>query len=114
MMMTAATWATTVAHGAAAAHSVSNPPELRGDAAHLQFHEKSRYRAAAFHARRVYPGALGELIDRELRGYADFGYQLADDGLPARLAAQILAMPARPRPSDHGPGPSRGCSHDRR
>jgi len=40
--------------------------KIRGDAAELPLHERSRYRAAAGHARRVYPGPIGELAYREL------------------------------------------------
>ena len=64
---------------------------LRGDATTLPLHERSRMRAAALHARRLYPGPLGELVYRELTAYADFGYQFAADALIPRLAAEILA-----------------------
>jgi hypothetical protein len=40
-------------------------PKIRGDAPELPLHERSRCRAAAGHARRVYPGPLGELVLRE-------------------------------------------------
>jgi hypothetical protein len=73
-------------------------PKIRGDAAELQLHERSRYRAAAGHARRVYPGPLGELAYRELNAYAEFGYRFSDDGLISRLAAAVLATQ-----SDHHP-----------
>ncbi len=59
-------------------------------------------RAAALHARRLYPGGLGELAFRELTAYADFGYRFAADALIPRLAGEILAMAlpdeATPRP----------------
>jgi hypothetical protein len=55
----------------------------------LEHQEKVRYRWAAVHGRRMYPGALGELIYRELTAYADFGYRFKDDGLIPRLAAAI-------------------------
>jgi len=89
-------WATTLVHGPLATHAVPAPPDVRGDAAGLPPHERSRYLAAAHHARRVHPGALGELVARELRAHADFGVRLADDGLAARLATQVLARPALP------------------
>ncbi len=57
----------------------------------LPLHERSRMRAAALHARRLYPGGLGELVFRELVAYADFGYRFATDALIPRLAAEILA-----------------------
>jgi hypothetical protein len=64
---------------------------LRGDAPTLQAHERSQMRAAALHARRLYPGAVGELVHRELTAYADFGYRFTGDALIPRLAAEILA-----------------------
>jgi hypothetical protein len=67
---------------------------LRGSAPALALHERSRVRAAALHARRLYPGGLGELAYRELLAYADFGYRFASDSLIPRLAAEILAMPS--------------------
>ena len=51
-------------------------------------------RAAALHARRRYPGALGELAYRELVAYADFGYRFATDALIPKLVAEILAAAA--------------------
>jgi hypothetical protein len=65
--------------------------QLRGDAPELHFHERSRYRAAAGHARRIYPGPLGELVFRELNAYAEFGHRFNDDGLIPRLATSVLA-----------------------
>jgi hypothetical protein len=70
------------------------PPPIRGDAATLQLHERSRFRAAALHARRIYPGPLGELVFRELSAYAEFGYRLSSDGLIPRLATAVLATRA--------------------
>lgn len=57
-------------------------------------HEQSRLRAAASHATRVLPGPIGELVARELRSCAEFGYTLPPDALLARVAAEILARPA--------------------
>ena len=64
---------------------------LHGSAPALAAHERSRVRAAALQARRLYPGGLGELAYRELVAYADFGYRFAADALIPRLAAEILA-----------------------
>ena len=72
-----------------ATHTTSAP--LRGDATPLPFHERSRIRAAALHARRLYPGRVGDLVHRELCAYADFGYRFSNDALIPRLAAEILA-----------------------
>jgi hypothetical protein len=69
------------------APATSNPG---GDATPLPFVQLARYRAAALRARRDYPGPLGELLQRELTAYADFGYRLSSDSLIDRLAAQIL------------------------
>jgi hypothetical protein len=70
---------------------LSAPAPLLGNATTLPLHERSRMRAAALHARRLYPGGLGELVYRELLAYADFGYRFAADALIPRLAAEILA-----------------------
>lgn len=67
------------------------PPAIQGDAQRLHPHESAGLRAAALHARRVYPGPLGELAHRELTAYADFGYRFATDSLIRRLATEILA-----------------------
>ena len=72
---------------------------VSGDAEQFQAHERSRVRAAAHHARRVYPGPLGELAHRELSAYAEFGYRFAADALIPRLVAEILATPVQGRES---------------
>lgn len=38
--------------------------------------ERTRLRAAAFQATRVYPGPVGELISIELMAWDEFGYRL--------------------------------------
>jgi len=55
--------------------------------------EPARYRAAAFRATRLHPGPVGDLLARELRAVADFGYRVAPDSLVARAAATLLATP---------------------
>lgn len=67
----------------------ASPPKIQGNAIGLEYQEQVRYRWAALHGRRMYPGALGELVFRELTAYADFGYRFNDDGLISRLAAAI-------------------------
>ncbi|WP_250556384.1 hypothetical protein [Pseudonocardia lacus] len=69
-------------------------PKLRGDAREFTAHERSRVRAAAFHARRVHPGPVGALLQRELSAYAEFGYRFDTDRLVPRLVDEILAAPA--------------------
>lgn len=56
-------------------------------------HEQSRIRAARFRAKRLYPGPVGELIDRELGAWADFGFRLDKSGMAARLVDHILKSP---------------------
>ena len=60
----------------------------------LAAHERSRLRAAALHARRVFPGGVGELVQRELTSFADFGWRFSADALVPRLATEILATPS--------------------
>ncbi|MFC5137257.1 hypothetical protein ACFPK1_03385 [Actinomycetospora rhizophila] len=88
-------WATTLVLGCPPRDAGPEPADVRGNAAGLSGPERSRYRAAALHARRVFPGALGELLARELRTSADFGY--GAHGLVGRVATQVLAMPAADR-----------------
>jgi hypothetical protein len=68
-------------------------PRLRGDARESTAHERSQARAAALHARRLHPGPVGEVLQRELTAYADFGYRFDTDRLVPRLAAEVLATP---------------------
>jgi hypothetical protein len=75
---------TTQAPGRRAGRAGAGDRGLDGD-------ERAVYRAAAEHALREYPGALGELVHRELQAFADFGYRLAGDRLVARLAAELLS-----------------------
>ena len=51
--------------------------------------QSSRCRAAARHARRTYPGPLGELVHRELLAYAEFGHRFGD-GLVGRVVDELL------------------------
>ena len=69
-------------------------PPITGDpSGRLPLHEASRLRAAAHHAKRSYPGAIGELLERELIAHAEFGYRFTADGLLTRLAAEVLRVP---------------------
>jgi hypothetical protein len=76
---------------------------IRGNGENLDPAERARLRAAALHARRVYPGDLGILASRELTELADFGMRHDRDALIPRLATAILAMPAPPRDAREGP-----------
>jgi hypothetical protein len=88
-------------------HSV---PRHFGTADPLELHERSRIRAAALHASRVYPGSIGELIQRELTAYADFGYRFADNNLISRLTAEILATSVSDRVDESGCSNSAGST----
>lgn len=64
---------------------MTEPPER------MDHHIRMKLRAAAFRAQRVYPGAVGQLISRELLAYEEFGIRLANDGIVMRAAADIMA-----------------------
>lgn len=70
------------------------PPRITGNADRSYQHEVNRLRAAAWHARRVYPGALGEVVSRELRASADLGLTLGIESVMSLLARQVLATRA--------------------
>lgn len=78
------------------------PPPISGDAPSLEYPERARCLAAAHHARRTYPGPLGELVARELTSYADFGHRFGDGLIPRLVAAVLSEQPD----SGTGPGPS--------
>ncbi len=78
----------------------ATPPVAGDPAGRLALHDAARIRAAAHHARRVHPGAVGELVARELRAHAEFGYRFDTDGLLLRVAAEVLRAPAAER-DDH-------------
>jgi len=67
----------------------------------MDHHEKMRMRNAAFRATRLYPGPVGELLQRELIAFEDFGYRLAVDGLIMRLVAHLTTITAPP-PDERG------------
>jgi hypothetical protein len=56
----------------------------------MDHHERMKLRAAAFRAQRVYPGAVGEMLSRELLSFEEFGIRLSRDGLTMRVADQIM------------------------
>ncbi|MHA6780795.1 hypothetical protein ACVGOW_07330 [Pseudonocardia saturnea] len=72
-------------------HIHPGPAPIAGDAERLGMQEFVRIRTAALHARRTYPGPLGELVQRELIACAEFGHLLAADALIPRLVSEILA-----------------------
>jgi hypothetical protein len=63
----------------------------------LDHHDKMKIRAAAFQAKRQYPGPVGELICKELLDWEDFGFRFGNrGGLIGRLVAEVT----RPAPTD--------------
>jgi len=56
----------------------------------MDHQEKMRIRAAAYRATRLYPGAVGELISRELLTWEEFGYRLGSSQLIMRLVNEVL------------------------
>ena len=56
----------------------------------------ARVRRAAMIASSTLPGAIGEIVARELRAYADFGYRFGADGLLDQATAELLAPPKDP------------------
>lgn len=72
-------------------------PAARNPAPPMAFHEKSRMLAAARAARLRYPGAVGELVARELTDWEHFGWRVGggENALIARLVDELMA-PATP------------------
>ncbi|MEJ2887717.1 hypothetical protein [Actinomycetospora aeridis] len=95
------TWATTLVQGPGASDDVPRAADVVGNARRLAYRDQVLLRTAGLHARRACPGAVGELVHRELLAHAEFGRELAEDSLPTRLVAQVLALPVRP---GGGPG----------
>jgi hypothetical protein len=55
----------------------------------VDHHERLRVRAAAYRAARVYPGAIGDLVHRELLAWDEFGYRLGSHTLIMGLVAAV-------------------------
>lgn len=64
---------------------------------------KQRLRRAAQHARKVHPGATGELLFREIMTWEEFGYRLGSKSLIMRVVDQILALPLPASPAKFTP-----------
>lgn len=56
----------------------------------LAHDQRVRMRAAAFRAKRVYPGVVGEVLAGELEAFEEFGFRLAGWGTIMRLTDHIL------------------------
>lgn len=82
----------------APAYIPTPPPERLGETTPgkltpMDQHERMRVRAAAFRATRLYPGPVGELVQRELLTWEEFGYRLGGGQLVMRLVAEVLRTP---------------------
>lgn len=58
--------------------------------ARMAAHEANRIRAAAFRAKNLYPGPVGELINRELLTWEEFGFRVGDHSLVRRLVDDVM------------------------
>ena len=56
----------------------------------MDHRSRTRLRAAAFRARLVYPGPVGELIARELLSWDEFGHLLGGNRMIMRLVEHVL------------------------
>lgn len=59
----------------------------------LDQESRARLRSAAHRATRVYPGPVGELLERELRTWAEFGFRFGSAGLLTALVDHVLRTP---------------------
>lgn len=59
-----------------------------------ELHERARLGAAAYHAKRLLPPAVGQLLARELGAAERFGF-LAPDGLVWQAAAELIDLANR-------------------
>lgn len=69
--------------------AVTDPTDPRTRRGPQSPQEWIRIRNAACHARRLFPGAIGELLARELVSYAELGW-LLPDSLSERVIDEVL------------------------
>lgn len=69
-----------------------------GDFHQMDYHEKLKIRSAAFRATRIYPGAVGQILSKELLAWEDFGYRLGSQRLINRLVHELMTTPMPPTP----------------
>lgn len=62
----------------------------------MSHHEKAKVRAAAHRATRLYPGAVGVLVSRELLSFEQFGLRLRGDGVMMQAVHDIMTAPMMP------------------
>ncbi|HEY2089066.1 MAG TPA: hypothetical protein VGH54_23960 [Mycobacterium sp.] len=65
----------------------------------LEQHEKERIKAAAYRARLLYPGPVGEFINRELLSWSTIGLKFDTHGVLAKTIRALLNAPL-PEPPD--------------
>jgi hypothetical protein len=59
----------------------------------MDHHEKMRLRAAAFRVTKLFPGAIGDMICRELMTWEEFGYRLGGEQLVMKVVDDVLKLP---------------------
>lgn len=72
---------------------IPTPPTQRdipGNAAPWAAHDGTRVRGAAYRATRLYPGAVGEQLAREIRAAEEIGKALGPSSLMARVVHQVM------------------------
>lgn len=72
------------------------PDPIPGTAERMPPHEVTRVREAAHAAKRLYPGAVGELIQREVLAWATHGAYRADlpgTALMPRVVHELMTTP---------------------
>lgn len=57
----------------------------------MDHHDRMKVRAAAFRAQRLYPGAVGELLSRELLSWEESGWRFGSKSIVMRAVGQIMA-----------------------
>ena len=73
----------TVIHPSSTVAATDPPPRL-------EHHERSRIRAAAHRAKKLYPGPVAALIERELTSVAEFGFRFDRGGQTAALVHHLM------------------------
>lgn len=69
---------------------VAVPTVPTAAAERMDHHVRMKVRAAAFRAQRVYPGAVGELLSRELLVWEELGVRLGSRGMIMRVVDQVM------------------------
>ncbi len=62
---------------------------------------RARLHSAAHRVTRIYPGPVGELLERELRTWEEFGFRFGGAGLVTALVDHVLGTPIGQRDPVH-------------